>query len=84
MKPLSRVPTCRRPGCPEPAVEPYGYCLTHDLRYAQWRSWRDEQEQQDLHDAGVKPGTEPSRVTAQALDTLWEYLTPGPFTGERR
>lgn len=58
--------------------------MGHDLRYAQWRVWRDEVERDDLADAGVREGEEPDPRTARALDMLWRYLTPGPFTGEDR
>ncbi len=76
----SPVPNCRRPGCGQPAVDPYGYCLGHDLQYAQWRAWRDELELEDLADAGVPPGGKPGPITESALDVLWRYLTPGPFS----
>lgn len=72
-------PACRRPDCGEPAVGPHGFCLGHDLRYAEWRAWRDRLERDDLADAGVPDGHEPDAETARALDALWHYLTPGPF-----
>lgn len=76
------APTCRRPNCPQPAVAPHGFCLTHDLQYTRWRVWRDELEAGDLADAGVLEGQQPDTATARALDALWRHLTPGPFPGE--
>ena len=61
------------------AVGPHGYCLTHDLQYANWRIWRDALEHEDLAAAGVPPGREPEPQAGAALDTLWRHLTPGPF-----
>lgn len=79
MTPSHPAPTCRRPGCAEPAVGPHGFCVSCDLRYAQWRGWRDQLEADDLADAGIRDGREPDSATARALDVLWRYLTPGPF-----
>ena len=70
---------CRRPGCAEDAVAPLRFCVRHDLKYAQWRGWRDQLERDDLADAGVPAGCEPDEPTARALDVLWAHLTPGPF-----
>ena len=78
-----RPAVCRRPGCAEPAFGPLGYCLHHDLRYRRWRAWRDRVERQDLHDAGAC-GEPLEEQLADALDLLYRYLTPGPFTGEDR
>lgn len=77
-------PTCRRPGCPHPAVPPHGFCIGHDLTYNRWRTWRDEIEQDDLAAAGIPKGTDPDPATEEALAPLWQHLTPGPFTGEHR
>lgn len=78
------APICRRPDCGELAVVPHGFCVRHDLAYAEWRAWRDELERDDLADAGVPEGEEPDALTANALDLLWRYLTPGPFRGEEK
>lgn len=77
-------PTCRRPGCPEPAVPPHGFCIPHDLKYATWRTWRDKLEAADLDGAGIPEHHEPDPATESALAALYEHLTPGPFTGEHR
>jgi hypothetical protein len=75
-----RPPTCRRPGCAETALSPIGYCLHHDLRYHRWRAWRDELERDDL--AATAADDPLDAHLAAALDELYEYLTPGPFTGQ--
>lgn len=77
-----RPPTCRRPGCAEPALGPLGYCLHHALRYHRWRSWRDQLERDDLDHAGTL-GEPLDEQLADALDQLYLHLTPGPFTGEK-
>lgn len=73
------VPNCRRPGCGEPAVDPYDYCLGHDLQYARWRAWRDTLERDDLADAGVPPGRRTEPDHRGGAGRLWLHLTPGPF-----
>ena len=72
------APTCRRPGCPEPAASDLGFCDIHAARYLGWRGERDELEAADLAGRGYAPGDAVDAATAGALDALYEHLTPGP------